>query len=409
MVGVMRSAWRARAIWLAYRNTTRSFRKEGHTRCQSSVPMHLAVVCWNERRTALQQRKTGLLGDYCFQLSRIPVRIIIISGIWPKPDDLEREESAFREAPVYRYHRNKQKQMGHTSTEEQSLKSLVTLFLADLAHANHSPHTCRAYATDLAQLCAFHQGPIQTITANVLRTFFEMHAQLRPATRARKQAAVARFLTWAEQQELLEANPMRKIDRVKLDPPQLRGVERSHIERILKAIPSEHLRDRLFFYLLAETGLRVSEGLSLYVEDLDLSLDNEHLTVVGKGGKRRTVLLDDPRLVQQFRAYLKRMGYKHGLLFRAEKNGRGGPLRYQSMQKRWEHYCSQAGVACTLHQHRHSHATELINGGVSLPTIRKRLGHKNLQTTLRYAEQADETADAEMRAWRRLQLHHASR
>ncbi|HEY6407019.1 MAG TPA: tyrosine-type recombinase/integrase [Ktedonobacteraceae bacterium] len=291
--------------------------------------------------------------------------------------------------------------MKHTSTEEQSLESLVATFLADLAHANHSPHTCRAYATDLTQLCAFHQGPIQTITADVLRTFFEMHSHLRPATRARKQAAVARLLTWAEQQDLLEANPMRKINRVKLDPPQPRGVERSQIERILKAIPAERLRDRLFFRLLSETGLRVSEGLSLYVEDIDLSLDNEHLTVVGKGGKRRTVLLDDPRLVQQLRAYLKRMGYKHGPLYRAEKNGRGGPLRYQSMQERWDHYCSQVDVACTLHQLRHSHATELINGGVSLPTIRKRLGHKNLQTTLRYAEQADETADAEVRRWRR--------
>src|SRR6266853_2687964 len=289
--------------------------------------------------------------------------------------------------------------MGHTSTEEQTLQSLVTTFLADLAHANHSLHTRRAYATDLALLCAFHQGPIQTITADVLRAFFELHVHLRPATRARKQAAVARFLTWAEQQELLERNPMRKIDRVKLDPPQPRGVERSHIERILKAIPAEHLRARLFFRLLAETGLRVSEGLSLYVEDLDLSLDNEHLTVVGKGGKRRTVLLDDPRLVQQLRAYLKRMGYKHGPLFRAEKNGRGGPLRYQSMQDRWEHFRSLAGVVCTLHQLRHSHATELINGGVSLPSIRKRLGHKNLQTTLRYAEQADATTDAEVRAW----------
>jgi site-specific recombinase XerD len=287
------------------------------------------------------------------------------------------------------------------ATEEQSLQPLVTTFLADLAHANHSSHTCRAYAADLAQLCAFHPGPIQTITADVLRAFFVRHAQLRPATRARKQAAVARFLTWAEQQELLTANPMRKIDRVKLDPLQPRGVERSQIERVLKAIPAAQLRDRLFFRLLTETGLRVSEGLSLYVEDLDLSLDNEHLTVVGKGGKRRTVLLDDPRLVQQLQAYLKRMGYKHGPMFRAEKNGRGGPLRYQSMQERWNHYCTQAGVACTLHQLRHSHATELINGGVSLPTIRKRLGHKNLQTTLRYAEQADSTADAELRAWRR--------
>jgi integrase/recombinase XerD len=290
------------------------------------------------------------------------------------------------------------------ATEEQSLESLVVVFLADLAHANHSPQTLRAYAADLAQLCAFHQGPVCTVTAEVLRMFFEKYTHLRPATRARKQAAIARFLTWAEQQELLDSNPMRKIDRVKLDPPQPRGVEHSQIERILKAIPAEHLRDRLFFRLLSETGLRVSEGLSLYVEDLDLSLDNEHLTVVGKGGKRRTVLLDDPSLVPQLRTYLKRMGYKHGPLFRAEKNGRGGPLRYQSMQERWDHYCSQAGVTCTLHQLRHSHATELINGGVSLPTIRKRLGHKNLQTTLRYAEQADETADAEIRVWRRTRV-----
>ena len=291
--------------------------------------------------------------------------------------------------------------MEHTSTEEQSLEALVALFLTDLAHANHSPRTCRAYATDLAQLCVFHQGSVQTITAEVLRNLFEMHAHLRPATRARKQAAVARFLTWAERQELLDTNPMCKIDRVKLDPPLPRGIGRAKIERILETIPARCLRDRLFFCLLLETGLRVSEGLSLYVEDLDLSLDNEHLTVVGKGGKRRTILLDDPRLVQQLRAYLKRMGYKHGPLFRAEKNGRGGPLRYQSMQERWDHYCSQAGIACTLHQLRHSHATELINGGVSLPTIRKRLGHKNLQTTLRYAEQSDETADTEIRQWRR--------
>jgi integrase/recombinase XerD len=298
--------------------------------------------------------------------------------------------------------------MEHMATEEQSLESLVTFFLADLARANHSPQTCRAYAADLAQLCACHQGPIQTITAEVLRTFFGRHAHLRPATRARKQAAVARFLIWAEQQDLLDNNPMRKIDRIKLDSPQPRGMERSKIERILKAIPARCQRDHLFFRLLLETGLRVSEGLSLYVEDLDLSLDNEHLTVVEKGGRRRTVLLDDPRLVQQLRAYLKRMGYQHGPLFRAEKNGRGGPLRYQSMQERWDHYCTQAGVVCTLHQLRHTHATELINGGVSLPTIRKRLGHKNLQTTLRYAEQADQTADAEVRTWRRRHSQHLS-
>ena len=110
--------------------------------------------------------------------------MIIITGIAPKSDELEREKWAFQETHLYRYHRNKENRMEHMVTEEQQLESLVTVFLADLAHANHSPHTRRAYATDLAQLGAFHQGSIQTITAEVLRTFFGGHAHLSPATRA---------------------------------------------------------------------------------------------------------------------------------------------------------------------------------------------------------------------------------
>ena len=71
------------------------------------------------------------------------------------------------------------------------------------------------------------------------------------------------------------------------------------------------------------------------------------------------------------------------------------------LHEHWVRYCAAAGVDATLHQLRHTHATELVNAGVSLATIRKRLGHRNLQTTLRYAEQSDAVADAELRAWRR--------
>jgi integrase len=83
-------------------------------------------------------------------------------------------------------------------------------------------------------------------------------------------------------------------------------------------------------------GLRVGEALALHVEDLDLTFDDEHLHVLGKGNQQRTILLDDPRLVKQLRAYLTRTGYRHGPLFRALKNGRGGPLRYQTpMPPNW--------------------------------------------------------------------------
>jgi site-specific recombinase XerD len=281
------------------------------------------------------------------------------------------------------------------------LGRLTEDFLADLRQANHSPHTLRAYASDLAQFEAFHAGSPDDITVERLRAFWQSVASLSPATRSRKQACLACFLTWAYRHDYIAANPMDKIDRVKREPPEPRGVGREAIERILGAIPAARKRDRLLFRLVFETGLRIGEALELHVEDLELAPDDEHIHVRGKGGKPRTVLLDDPLLVCQLRTFLRTTGYQHAPLFRAEKNGRGGPLRYQSVQERWAAYCRKAGASCTLHQLRHTHATELVNEGVSLTTIRKRLGHKNLQTTLRYAEQTDAAADAEMRAWRR--------
>jgi len=59
------------------------------------------------------------------------------------------------------------------------------------------------------------------------------------------------------------------------------------------------------------------------------------------------------------------------------------------------------GVNIGIHQLRHSHATELINDGVSIEAVRKRLGHSSTDTVHVYAELADKAADAEIRAARR--------
>lgn len=295
------------------------------------------------------------------------------------------------------------------------LERSIATFLADLSQANRSAHTYHAYANDLAQFLAFcrEQGEwrdpgsdelltlLTEVTAEDLRAFFSTLDHLSPATRARKQAALSSFFAWAYRHDLIDTDPMGRVDRVRPNPPQPRGIGRDAVEAILAKIPANRRRDRVLFRLIFETGLRVGEAIGLYVEDLDLTADDEHIRILGKGGRWRTVLLDDRSLVKQLRAYLKQAGYKHGPLFRAEKNGRGGLLRYQSVQERWAGYCTKAEIECTLHQLRHTHATELVNDGVSLTTIRKRLGHKNLQTTLRYAEQTDTVADAEIRAWRR--------
>jgi integrase/recombinase XerD len=283
-----------------------------------------------------------------------------------------------------------------------SLPQAIAVFLDDLRRAERSAHTVRAYTTELRHLVACHDGLVATIAVGTLRAALARRDGRSPASRARTLAALNSFLTWAVKHDLLDTNPLIKLDRVRVPEPAPRGLDRAHINAILAAIPRDQLRDQLLFHLLAETGLRISEALHLDVDDLDLMPDDEHLQVVGKRGQRRTVLLDDPQLVRLLRHYLKVMQARHGPLFRPLKNGDGQPLRYQTIQARWAAYCRAAGVACTLHQLRHSHATALVQDGVSLATIRKRLGHKHIQTTLRYAEQSDGAADAEVRTRRRM-------
>lgn len=263
-----------------------------------------------------------------------------------------------------------------------------------------SPATLRAYQADLNHLQRWLLEQHQELDAPALEAFFAAHSWA-ASTQNRKQTAIERFCRWARQHGKLEFDPTLHLERPTVPPPHPRGLRRENVERIFAVIPVSQARDALLFRLVFETGLRISEALNIHLDDLDLSKGDEHLTVLGKGGQRRTVLLDDPKLVNALRKYLRSLEYEHGPLFQAQKNGRGGPLRYQSVQERWQHYAAVAGVACTLHQLRHSHATELVNGGVSLGTIRKRLGHRHIQTTLRYAEVSDASADAELRKWRR--------
>ncbi len=274
-------------------------------------------------------------------------------------------------------------------------------FLRDLQNANKSPQTIRGYRSDLQTFISYCPDDLTQLNATHLRLFFAQHDHLKTATRARKQSSVASFLQWLYRQDLITNNPMVKMERVQTAPSLSVPPSRGEIEAVFNLIPAEQLRDQLLFRLIFETGMRISEALSLYVEDLDLCLDDEHITVVGKGKRKRTILLDDTKLVALLKRYLRKHQYQNGPLFRAHKNFQGGPLRYQSAQEKWNKYCQQAGIACTLHQLRHAHATELLNDGVSLATIRKRLGHKHIHTTLRYAQLSDQAADAEIRAWRR--------
>jgi site-specific recombinase XerD len=89
------------------------------------------------------------------------------------------------------------------------------------------------------------------------------------------------------------------------------------------------------------------------------------------------------------------------LLVANQETHNGGPLSYDAAQHRWTGYCTAAGVDIDIHQLRHAHATELINAGVSIEAVRRRLGHASTETTQLYALLDDKVADDEIRAARR--------
>ncbi|SUE28945.1 site-specific tyrosine recombinase XerD [Nocardia farcinica] len=290
------------------------------------------------------------------------------------------------------------------------LQTHIEQFLTDLANANRPANTLRAYRGDLTGFAEHVVGGIDGVTVAAVRGFLSGIADLAPATRKRKRAAVAAFCRWAVRHDLLVANPMDKVDTITVPNTLPRPAAATDIAKILAAICARRprkdvapdvLRDRVLFETAYLCGARASEVCELYVEDFDLRLDDEHVRLHGKGGTVRTVLLDDRGYVAMVRLYLDRTGYTAGPMFRASINGRGGPLSYSAAHHRWTRYCSIAGVDIDIHQVRHSHATELVNAGVSIEVVRKRLGHASTETTQVYALLADQVADTEIRAARR--------
>jgi site-specific recombinase XerD len=145
--------------------------------------------------------------------------------------------------------------------------------------------------------------------------------------------------------------------------------------------------DRAFFLTLAHTGVRISELLDLRLSDLNLAAS--YATIRGsKPGRDRVVYLT-PVLSQALRRYLHQRADlpadDHVFLL----HGRLPTAR--TIQRRLAAYGQQAGVPVSPHRLRHTLATRLLNQGMPIQSLRKLLGHENLNTTQLYARIYDET------------------
>ena len=145
--------------------------------------------------------------------------------------------------------------------------------------------------------------------------------------------------------------------------------------------------DRAWFLILAHTGVRLSELLDLRLGDLNLRAG--YATIRDSKPRRDRVVYLTPALSQTLKRYLKQRpdlpDDDHLLLLR-----RRSPSA-RTIQRRLAHYGQLADVEVTPHRLRHTLATRLINQGMPIHSLRKLLGHQNLDTTQIYARIYDET------------------
>ena len=159
-------------------------------------------------------------------------------------------------------------------------------------------------------------------------------------------------------------------------------------ERVQQAPDGRTRRDALLaraaFYLLWQGGMRVGEVEELRLEDIDLK--NQRLSVLqGKGLKDRTVYLTTSltRALSEYLAVRGEGSSDHVFLFRNRS------LRKDLVRDRIKAAGKRVGVRVHPHRLRHTCATQLLNAGCKVTSIQRFLGHKDLNSTMVYAQVYD--------------------
>ena len=271
------------------------------------------------------------------------------------------------------------------------------VFLTDAQYRSRfRPQTLRAYRNDLRAAAAYLTAPLDQLTAMDIEHWLYQDAAA-ASTTVRRIASLRAFFSWAVLQQLCPTNPLDEIEAARV-PRRLPRPIRSNDERnaVTQAIMMAPPPYRLLFTLLRETGMRAGEVLALNLGDVMLDSGREGLHVrEPKNGNERIVVLgptSTPRSVRGLRAYVRTLAGQpsHVPLFRSN---RGTRLSYDALHYQWAQVCKAAALLddagkprYTLHQLRHTRASELVEQGHRLEIVQRVLGHKDLRSTQGYAE-----------------------
>jgi len=260
-----------------------------------------------------------------------------------------------------------------------------------------SPHTIRAYRSDLQQFQDFiskyfetDEIPINKIQRLFIRDYLRMLSQQQRANRtlARKSTALKKFFAYCLRAELIHKNPAQNLSTPKFEkklPNQFTEAEMQSLLNIPDLSSKFGIRNRAIMELIYSSGLRISEISGCRINNINFT--TRIIKVLGKGNKERLIPVSNSAC-QYLTMYLDiRLKFESEFsvdYFFLSKSGR--QLSADELRAILDRYINLVAKTkgYSPHSIRHSFATHLLTHGANLRAVQEMLGHSNLSTTELY-------------------------
>jgi integrase len=174
---------------------------------------------------------------------------------------------------------------------------------------------------------------------------------------------------------------VRSKDRIKIQAKQTNpnDLESADVDSFRqKVLEGQSKRDHAIVTVMAYAGLRISEVLNLYIQDIMFDI-GEILVRSGKGDKARTVYLND-KIINAVREYLKERNSESSYMFVSRQGN--GKLNRSRINQIFNKYSD----IITPHKLRHFYCSQAQNvAGYSIAESAQQAGHASTKTTLKYS------------------------
>lgn len=261
-----------------------------------------------------------------------------------------------------------------------------------------SEHTRNAYRSDLEHFASWlnaGSGSLLSVTRERILDYlaWRLERGYQARSTARFLSSLRGFYRYSLRENWIAEDPTLQVALPQIGRPLPKSLSEADVEALLAAPDVSDplgLRDRTMLEVLYACGLRVTELVTLTVEQVNLR--QGVLRVFGKGGKERLVPLGEEALAWIERYWRESrpalLGQRPSDVLFPSRRGEG--MTRQAFWYRIKRYAGLAGISRTLSPHtlRHAFATHLLNHGADLRVVQLLLGHSDLSTTQIYTHVA---------------------